>query len=182
MKMSESQLQVAVANYLATRYPKVLFHSDFGSGVRLTAGQAKVNSAQNAGRRGWPDLFIAERCWDEERHQLWQGLFIELKTDGTRLRKKNGEWASLHIAEQAEVLRGLRTAGYWSAFAVGFEQAKNIIDHYLDGKLYQLIEVDFRMGEVKSKIYKKFDLGDIKAVDALIPPTLIPPIGNDNEK
>ena len=80
------------------------------------------------------------------------------------------------------MLRGLRTAGYWSAFAVGFEQAKNIIDHYLDGKLYQLIEVDFRMGEVKSKIYKKFDLGDIKAVDALIPPTLIPPIGNDNEK
>lgn len=182
MKMSESQLQIAVANYLATRYPDVLFHSDFGSGVRLTAGQAKVNSAQNAGRRGWPDLFVAERCWDEERHQLWQGLFIELKTEGTRLRKKSGEWASLHIAEQAEVLRGLRSAGYWSAFAIGFEQAKNIIDHYLDGKLYQLIEVDFRMGEVRSKIYKKFDLGSIKDIDVLIPPVLIPPKDNDDEK
>lgn len=137
MKMSESQLQIAVANYLATRYPNALFHSDFGSGVKLTAGQAKVNSAQNAGRRGWPDLFVA-KSFDYET-DLWHiapilyGLFIELKAEGTRLKKKNGEWASAHIAEQAEVLGTLAEFGYAATFAVGFDQAKAVIDAYLSG-------------------------------------------------
>lgn len=135
MRMSESELQVAVANYLATRYPKVLFHSDFGSGVRLTAGQARVNKAQNAGRRGWPDLFVAGSFLYEidfgHIDTILCGLFLELKADGTRLKKKNGEWASPHISEQAEVLRALAGKGYAATFTVGFEHAKAVIDAYV---------------------------------------------------
>lgn len=159
MKMSESQLQIAVANYLSTRYPKVLFHSDFGSGVRLTAGQARVNSAQNAGRRGWPDLFVAEPYYDFEARivggdRWWNGLFIELKAGGTRLKKKNGEWASAHIAEQARVLMRLQEVGYCVAFAVGFDMAVDLIDAYLCGSA----NTEFSPDEIERELHGKDQL------------------------
>jgi hypothetical protein len=45
------------------------------------------------------------------------GLFLELKRDGIRLWKRNGDPATSHIAEQEEVLNELRNAGYSAAFA-----------------------------------------------------------------
>lgn len=144
--MTEAELQEAVANYLVREYPDVMFHSDFGSGTKLTPAQAKRQKRQNGGRSKWPDMFIAEpsmlrqsigepywnsiaREWD-----YFFGLFLELKKEGTRLKKKNGDWATEHIAEQAKTLEKLRQRGYCAEFAVGFEQAKNIIDEYLGGK------------------------------------------------
>lgn len=123
--MKESDLQVQVADYLRLRYPKVLFHSDYGSGLKLTKGQAIKQKRQNGGRRGWPDMCIAE-----PRNGL-HALFIELKAKGVRLKKKDGTWASEHLAEQNEVLQALSNKGYAAYFAVGFEEAKQIIDDYL---------------------------------------------------
>ena len=123
--MNESDLQVMVADYLRLRYPDVLFHSDFGSGVKLTVGQAMKQKRQNGGRRAWPDMFIAEP------KAKYSGLFLELKKEGVRLQKKNGEWASDHIAEQADVLDRLEFRGYKAEFAVGFDEAKKLIDEYL---------------------------------------------------
>lgn len=148
--MTESELQIAVADYLRLRYPSVLFHSDYGSGVRLTMGQAVRQKRQNGGRRAWPDMFIAKpanvkavaKQIDYDDHHVIgaftfieqkHGLLLELKKDGTRLYKKNGEPASEHIAEQAQILKKLREEGYKAEFAVGFEQAKKIIDGYLGG-------------------------------------------------
>lgn len=125
--MKESDLQVQVADYLRLRYPKVLFHSDFGSGIKLTQGQALKQKRQNGGRRGWPDMFIAEPM------NGLHGLMIELKKAGTRLKKKDGTWASSHLEEQNEVLNKLQKKGYAAYFAVGFEEAKDIIDDYLGG-------------------------------------------------
>lgn len=125
--MKESDLQVQVADYLRLRYPKVLFHSDYGSGLKLTKGQAMKQYRQNGGRRGWPDLFIAEPA---KGHH---GLMVELKRTGTRLKKKDGTWASSHLEEQNEVLNKLQRKGYAAYFAVGFEEAKEIIDDYLGG-------------------------------------------------
>lgn len=130
--MNESDLQVMVADYLKLRYSEVLFHSDFGSGVKLTVGQAMKQKRQNGGRRAWPDMFIAEPM--DVAGRIYNGLFIELKKGGTRLKKKNGEWASEHIAEQADVLERLEFRGYKAEFAVGFDEAKEIIDNYLGGK------------------------------------------------
>lgn len=65
---------------------------------------------------------------------LWSGLYIELKKEGTHLKKKNGDWATEHIAEQAKVLEDLRSRGYCAEFAVGFEEAKKIIDEYLGSR------------------------------------------------
>ena len=132
--MKESELQIAVADYLRLQYPEVIFHSDFGSGIKLTKGQAIKQKRQNGGRRAWPDLFIAEPVFKEDCTGCY-GLFIELKKDGTRLKKKNGEWASDHIAEQAEMLERLEFRGYRAMFAGGFDEAKKIIDLYFKGKL-----------------------------------------------
>lgn len=141
--MSEAELQQQVADYLRLQYPDVLFHSDFGSGTRLTKWQAIKQKRQNGGRRGWPDMFIAESktiVWtmDENPKPLKKqhGLFLELKKEGTRITKARhpDEWASDHIAEQADMLCKLRKRGYRAEFAVGFDEAKKIIDYYLKGK------------------------------------------------
>ncbi len=132
--MKEEVIQQQVADYLRLQYPKVLFHSDFGSGIKLTMGQAVKQKRLNGGRRAWPDMFIAEpmpRCIDGSWDYEWNGLFIELKKEGTRLKKKNGKWASEHIAEQAIMLEKLRARGYRAEFARGFEEAKGLIDDYL---------------------------------------------------
>lgn len=154
MAQSEAQLQMQVADYLRLQYPDVMFHSDFGSGVKLTPRQAAIQKRQSGGQRGWPDMFIAEsriigsifknysvaewlgrtpKCTDKIEG-FFSGLFLELKKEGTRLKKKTGEWATEHIAEQAEMLEKLRGRGYVAEFAIGFDQAKRIIDEYLGGR------------------------------------------------
>lgn len=58
------------------------------------------------------------------------GLFIELKRDGTRIKKRDGSYASDHIAEQAKLLSLLEDQGYLAVFAVGFDEARQVIDSY----------------------------------------------------
>lgn len=132
--MNEEVIQQQVADYLRLQYPNTLFHSDFGSGIKLTMGQAVKQKRLNGGRRAWPDMFIAEprpRCIDGSWDYEWNGLFIELKKEDTRLKKRNGDWVSDHIAEQAIMLEMLRARGYRAEFARGFEEAKSLIDDYL---------------------------------------------------
>lgn len=156
---SEENLQIQVADYLRLQYPNVLFHSDFGSGIKLTIGQATRQKRLNGGRRAWPDMQIAKPVIHHTKNIEWLagnaipltdfiycGLFLELKKDGTKLKRekdckkilkgdtklrKAGDWWDRHIEEQAETLQNLRQAGYKAEFAVGFEQAKQIIDEYL---------------------------------------------------
>lgn len=134
--MKEEVIQQQLADYLRLQYPDVIFHSDFGSGTKLTMGQAVKQKRLNGGKRAWPDMFIAKPFWgkiggNDMCHYC--GLFVELKREGTRLYKKNGEWASRHLAEQEDLLIGLRKQGYKAEFAVGFDEAKDLIDAYLKG-------------------------------------------------
>lgn len=126
--MNEAELQKQVAIYIRMQYPDVIFHSDFGSGAKLSPWQARMQKIQNGGRRAWPDMMIAEPMGN------YHGLFIELKREGARLKKQNGEWASSHIAEQNIMLNELSNKGYKAEFAIGFEQALDLIDDYLGGK------------------------------------------------
>lgn len=134
---SEAELQVQVADYLRLQYPDVMFHSDFGSGIKLTMGQAIKQKRQNGGRRAWPDMFIAEpvrknMAGAETLGINCYGLFIELKKAGTRIFKKDGTLvANEHIREQFDLLEQLRRKGYVAEFACGFDEAKEIIDGYL---------------------------------------------------
>ena len=79
--------------------------------------------------RGWPDLFIAKPMGK------YAGLFLELKPEGTRIQKKDGSAATPHITEQIECLSQLLFNGYCTSFACGFDNAKLIIDDYLNSKL-----------------------------------------------
>lgn len=130
--MTELELQAQVADYLRLQYPDVLFHSDFGSGIKLTKGQAVKQKRLQGGRRAWPDMFIAEPAFDMNRNRDIHGLFIELKKAGTRIYRKDGRLvANEHIREQYDMLEQLRQRGYKAEFACGFDEAKKIIDEYL---------------------------------------------------
>lgn len=168
MTVSESDLQIQVADYLRLQYPDVLFHSDFGSGVKLTPGQAIMQKRQNGGRRAWPDMVIAKHKishgyladgymrpfqggFEDEGYSIgdekviWFGLYLELKKEGktlhpgprakNRFKSKDGkEYKTEHLMEQADCLYDLRQRGYCAEFAIGFDEAKKIIDEYLGGK------------------------------------------------
>lgn len=134
-KQTEAQLQVQVADYIRLKYPNVLFHSDYGSGVKLTMAQAVMQKRQNGGRRSWPDIIIARPGYEyigDDVKQLRYALFLELKREGTRIFKKDGTLvADEHIREQFDLLEELHQEGYAAEFACGFDEAKKIIDDYL---------------------------------------------------
>lgn len=145
--MKEEDVQVRIANHLVRTWPSAVFHSDFGSGAKLTIGQAAKQRRLNGGRRAWPDLFIAEPVpmRDSQGRIIGMssyGLFIELKREGEKLypgpRAKNRflsadgkEYKTEHLREQADVLFELQQRGYEAEFAIGYDEAVKIIDNYL---------------------------------------------------
>lgn len=130
---TEQVVQQQVCSYLAMRYPKVIFNSD-GAGNNVSRAQAGINKMLRSSS-GYPDLFIAEaRTLHLQTGPVtFHGLFLELKRMGTRLRKKDGSWASEHLKQQNDMLAKLVLAGYCAMFALGFDEAKKIIDEYLGG-------------------------------------------------
>ena len=140
--MGEHELYKIIAQYLQVQYPDVIYRFDLAADLKLTAGQAVKHKMLHP-NRGYPDLFIAEpkirQYRDSEgmikltQTKFYSGLYIELKKEGTRLKKKNGEWASDHIKEQAEMLERLEFRGYKAVFCCGFDETKQVLDNYLKG-------------------------------------------------
>lgn len=141
---SEESVHQQVADYLKLQYPGVMFRTDFAAGIKMTMGQAVKHKNLQSGR-AWPDLFIATPMYRDQQKDFY-GLFIELKKEGTKLKREKdakkplkgesfirqaGDWWDQHIEEQAEVLQMLGMNGYCVTFAVGFEDAKKVIDRYL---------------------------------------------------
>jgi len=120
---AEENLQIAVCNYLRLQYPNILFNSDL-SGIKLTMGQA-VKAKKLRSSKGFPDLVIYEP------RGRYCGLFIELKREGERITNKKGELISYRLKEQDEIIQKLNLKGYLACFAIGFDEAKKIIDMYL---------------------------------------------------
>lgn len=121
----EAILHRQICEYLKLRYPQVIFRTDFAAGIKMSIGQASQHKRLQSGR-GFPDLFIAQ-----PRNGFY-GLFLEIKKEGTRVTLKNGEISSdKHIREQFAVLYKLQELGYAAYFAVGFKQARGLIDDYL---------------------------------------------------
>ena len=112
-----------LATYLRLQYPNVLFHFDL-TGVNMSKAAAGKNKAIQHSR-GWPDLFIAKPIG------RYHGLFLEIKPEGTRLLNKNNQIATNHIKEQWAMLQRLEGLQYLARFAVGFDEAKSIIDEYM---------------------------------------------------
>ena len=139
MIKKEEILHLKVCDYLRKNYPDVLFRTDFSSGMKMTPGQAaKHKKFQKS--RAWPDLFITYPQfdgWEIKEGDLIvnlrkNGMFLELKAEGTRLYKKDGTLRkNKHIEEQTEILDKLNKSGYYARFAVGYDEAIRIITNYL---------------------------------------------------
>ena len=68
-------------------------------------------------------------------------MFLELKAEGAKLYKKNGEMvANKHYREQAEMLDKLNESGYYARFAVGYDEAIRIITNYLGKPKHKEVE------------------------------------------
>jgi len=132
--MTEHEMYMQIADYMRYQYPKVIYRFDLAADLKLSIGQAKKHKRLQW-RRGYPDLFIAHPMGK------YHGMYLELKKDGTRLQKRNGDFASEHIKEQWEMLGALTLRGYKAEFACGFDEAKKIIDEYLGGP--EVEEVEF---------------------------------------
>lgn len=140
----EQGLQSQVCSYLRLQYPHVIFRSDYASGLKLTAYQAKTHQRLQYSR-SWPDIFIYHPM--KVDGVQYAGLALELKKEGTIVYKKDGSLRKKtltrrnryglvaekydHLAEQADMLEKLRKRGYMADFAVGFDDAVNKIDHYM---------------------------------------------------
>lgn len=141
--MTEHEMYMQIADYMRYQYPKVIYRFDLAADLKLSIGQAKKHKRLQ-GRRGYPDLFIAQpkRILNEAIRATWAGLFLEIKRPDVTIYKKNGELvANAHIREQAALLDELRNRGYKAEFACGFDEAKKIIDEYLGGP--EIEEVEF---------------------------------------
>src|SRR3954451_8639266 len=130
--MREDDLYGQIAEYIRVKYPRVPYHFDL-SGVWTPSHKAR-NLYGRVNQKAWPDLFIgkAQSFTRDNPAPDYHGLFLDLKREGTRLKKKDGTWASLHIAEQATMLDLLAEQGYVAQFAVGYDQAVALIDSYLE--------------------------------------------------
>ena len=122
----EYQLQKQIATYLKTQYPKVLFLSDTVASVKLTAPQQARNKAIQCQKFKCPDLIIFQP------NDYYSGLFIELKAESPYLKNGITLKSDSHIQEQYNTLLELLGKGYYATFAWTFEQAKNIIDGYIN--------------------------------------------------
>lgn len=125
MKKTEENLQIEICEYIKLAYPDVIFTSE-SSGVRLSIAQA-VTLKRTRSCKALPDLWILEA------KKGYHACFIELKSEGNKIYKKNGDLKKeKHLAEQEQIQHRLRNKGYFCEFAVGFDEAKSIVDYYLE--------------------------------------------------
>lgn len=118
----EEQIQKQIFQYLELQYPDVIAISE-PSGLRVSMGLAmKLKSLRTKGTH--LDIYLLEP------NKWYHGLIIELKAkniykkDGTLLKDQ-------HLQDQQQMIDRLVKKGYKAKFAVGFDEAKKIIDDYL---------------------------------------------------
>jgi hypothetical protein len=122
---SEATIHQQVAEYLKLQHRNVIFRTDFAAGIKMTMFQAIKHKKLQSGK-SYPDLFIAEPRGG------YHGLYLELKKAGTGVFLKDGTVSKKeHFQNQAATLQELRDRGYMAEFAVGFDEARSLIDRYL---------------------------------------------------
>lgn len=120
----EDMLQIRLSEYIKETYPDVIFTAE-SSGLKLPMGLA-IKAKRCRSSRALPDMWILEA------RKGYHGCCIELKREGENVYKKNGELRKdNHLREQQEVQMRLRNKGYFCEFAVGYDEAKAIVDFYL---------------------------------------------------
>jgi hypothetical protein len=127
MARPEELLHFAICDYIKMAYPKVIFISE-ASGVRVSQGLAKKLKRMRSNDTHL-DLYILEPRGG------YHGLILELKAAEIK-QKKNPELflKSEHVNDQRKTIEKLNKKGYLASFAVKFDEAKKLVDNYLNGK------------------------------------------------
>lgn len=116
MLTGEALIQFHVIRYVNFAYPDMLYCASAG-GVRTGFKQA-VKMKRTGYVKGFPDMMFLEPVG---KHL---GLFIELKTEKGVLSKEQKDW-----------LKQLNKRGYLACCCYGFDDAKEVIDKYMSGKI-----------------------------------------------
>jgi hypothetical protein len=123
-KKQEENVHVAIATYIRTQYPNVIFTSE-SSGIRVPMGVAVMMKKQRSTHKQ-PDMIVLQP------KGLFHGLILEIKKDRAEIYLKDGSLSkSKHVQEQYATLLMLRDLGYCAIFVCGFEDAKKTIDSYM---------------------------------------------------
>lgn len=123
-KETEKNVHQQVCTYIDLQYPTIIYTSD-ASGMRCSMGLRMELKRKRCKRYKIPDLLILHP------NKGYHGLILEIKKDGEKITKRDGEYVDEHIEEQAKTLCRLKEIGFAASFAIGFNEAKRIIDDYL---------------------------------------------------
>jgi hypothetical protein len=149
-KQIEGGVQQRICNYIRRKYPDVVFYCD-AAGLNLTDTQ-RLKLMEQRSDEGMADLNI-----DEARDKLISGKLVhfhgarfEIKRDGVHIYKKDSKTLRAdpytrryykrgklfikrgdHLQEQAAYLRKMNRKGYFSRFAVGYDNLERFVDWYL---------------------------------------------------
>lgn len=121
-KKREKQIQKSLCRYVAYQYPGAMYNVDL-SGIRATIGQS-VEIKRMRSKESYPDFVMYEP-------KGFCGLFIELKKEGERLQKRNGDWYE-RPGKQHETILKLRSKGFAAGFCVGLDNAIKAVDAYMN--------------------------------------------------
>lgn len=126
--MSERLVQNALCKYIALQYPDLEYRTDKDG--QFAKGNALWDKGRQKGKKGFPDMIIARKSGK------YNGLILELKKEGISVFKKDGTLRSdEHLKDQAWWLQWFRELGCYASFAIGFDEAKELIDNYFNQKL-----------------------------------------------
>lgn len=120
----EDKAHKSLIEYLYRQYPKVMYIHCPNEGRRSKFESFKFKAL--GGRAGVSDFLI----FDSSLSNKYKGLAIELKRSGFNLKNKKGEWLDEHVEKQAYFLIEIQTKGWYGEFAIGFDEAKALIDRY----------------------------------------------------
>jgi hypothetical protein len=126
---SEAQMVQELINWVDIYYPNALVHVDFGSGTKLTKGQAVKQALLNK-RRGHPDLLFYEP------RKGYVGLAIEAKREGEKIYRRDGHTPKTeHIREQISYLAALDAREWYTVIGIGLTDTLSLVKRYLDGDI-----------------------------------------------
>jgi len=120
--MSEHLEQVALFDYAGHKWWGEMMFAIPNGGNRhiVTAKKLKAEGVKS----GVPDIFLAIPKWtlSPNRHIIYTGLFIEMKFGKNKLSENQRGWVAR-----------LKYKEYRVAVCYGFDEAKKVIEQYLEG-------------------------------------------------
>lgn len=123
IRPSEKALTHQICQYIKLQYPDVYFLTD-PSGMFQKGWGAKKQLQDNRSTHAQLDVIILEP------RGKYHGLVIELKREGENLYKKDQTPVTEHVGKQMKSVNLLYKKGYMTNFAIGFDEAKCLIDSY----------------------------------------------------